>query len=213
VDRLIELHVRVLCDPQPGRPVEVAYLFGQSPDNAAAVFDTAEELLQRGEARSLLVCGGEARSGYDGADAWRQELSRRCADAQVEVVPFPAETLLHTKSEAEALVDHLLRTGRRELLIVASAVHQVRAFATTVSVIVRHDAPLRAWSRPARADDWTAPSRHSQGEAAERRSGWIAREVERIHRYVAQGDLLAPQEILAWLDRRDAVDSRPRSRP
>ncbi len=205
VESWVALHTRVLCDsPSPGR-LDAAYLFGQSPDNAASVIDRGVEILERGEAAALWICGAAAGAGYAGASSWLAEIDRRGFGPRTEVVPFDPQTPLHTRSEAEALVDHALARGAARLAVVAAPFHQVRAFATTAGAIARRGAFVRIWSRPGMPLSWLAPARHSQGESAARRSEWIAQELARLMRYGASGDLMPAEQLLNWLDRRDST--------
>jgi hypothetical protein len=74
---------------------------------------------------------------------------------------------------------------------------------TTVSVALREFPELRVYNRVGMALPWHETVFHSQGTLACTRSDLIHRELERIERYQAKGDLASTAEVFDYLTQRD----------
>jgi hypothetical protein len=201
---LAELFLRALSDPLPRGGLEALFLFGQTADNQASAFDTAERLYRRTPGLQLLMLDGGARSGYPGFAAWRAALTaRNIASDQIHPLP-PADTpLLHTRIEAQALMDHLRQRPYRRVGVTAAPFHQVRAFMTAISVALEAGQPVRLYSCPGSPQRLWEPASHSQGTPNQQRRDLIAKELQRIDTYQEKGDLAATRTILAYLEERD----------
>jgi hypothetical protein len=201
---LAELFLRALSDPLPSEGLEALFLFGQTVDNQAAAFDTAERLYRTTPGLRLLMLDGGPRSGYPGFAPWQAALTARgIAPDHIHPLP-PADTpLLHTRIEALALMDHLQRLPYRRVGVTAAPFHQVRAFMTAISVALEANLAVRLYSCPGSPQDLAAPASHSQGRPNEKRRDLIAQELQRIEIYQEKGDLAATGAVLAYLEERD----------
>ncbi|MEW5957539.1 MAG: YdcF family protein [Chloroflexota bacterium] len=201
---MIELLIRTLCDPLPEFPVDAAYLFAQTADNQAAVFSAGLELIRQQQARQLLFTGSAACPGYPGFEAWQQELVKRgLSRAVISGVPNDSFPLLHTLIEATALVRYAHQRRLTSLVVVASPFQQLRAFMTTISVVLREYPELQVYNRVGAALPWHETVIHSQGTLECQRHALIQSELDRIERYHAQGDLASTEQVLRYLNRRD----------
>ncbi len=201
---MFELLTRVLCEPEPVDSPEHAYLFAQTADNQASVFTAGRALLAAGRVQELLLAGTPSLAGYPGFRAWRQALlDQGLAETSLRPVPIDSETL-NTLVEAVALVRAAQARSISGLYIVASPFQQLRAFMTTVSVVLRQAPGLRVYNRAGAALPWGETVVHSQGTLRCARSQLIESELERIERYTLKGDLLPENEILEYLQWRDS---------
>jgi hypothetical protein len=199
-----ELYLRALSDPLPAEGLEALFLFGQTRDNQAASFDTAERLCRRFPGLQLLMLAGGPRSGYPGFDPWRKALEALGIDSDhIHPLP-PADTpILHTRIEALALVNHLKTAPYRRVGVTAAPFHQVRAFMTAISVALEIRSDVLLYSCPGAPQALLEPTSHSQGASSDRRRDLIAQELRRIDTYQQKGDLSASSAILAYLEQRD----------
>jgi hypothetical protein len=201
---MIELLLQTLCDLPPATPADGAYLFGQTVDNQTSVFRTGVDLIQRQQARRLLIADSVSRSGYPGFAAWYQALmDLGLKTDKIRGVPTHSFPILHTLTEATALVRYAKAEKMRTIFVVAAPFHQLRAFMTTVTVALQKFPELRIYNRPGQALPWHETVRHSQGSLECQRSELIYSELERIERYQVKGDLASPEQILAYLSQRD----------
>jgi hypothetical protein len=201
---LIELLIRTLCDPLPDLPADGAYLFGQTADNQQSVFETGVDLVKRQRARRLLIPDSTPRCGYPGFRVWRQALGDLgLGESDIAGVSTASLPGLNTLTEAEALVRHARAEGMARILVVAPPFHQLRAFITTVSVVLREFPGLRVYNRVGVAQPWDDTVVHSQGVLQCTRTDLIHSEIVRIERYRRKGDLVSQDEVLAYLQWRD----------
>ena len=199
----IELLLRVLCDVLPPR-ADAAYLFAETEPNQESVFAAGRQLLDEGRTGKLLISDCGPKSGYVGATAYRQAMSRHGIPPEaIEEVPMEPTEILHTGIEAEAIVRHAQTKGYEKLIVVSIPLHQERAFINVASVALQKYPSLKLYSLPGRAQPWDEVVIHSQGVQKATRAEWIAAEQERIDRYTAQGDLLPRQRVLEYLRTRD----------
>jgi hypothetical protein len=205
-NQLIELLTKVLADVSPGQAVGGAYLFAQTADNWQAVLSTGVALLRQGRTPALWIPHSEPRSGYSGFTTWQQALLARQVSAEqiigIETAAFPS---INTYIEALTAVRYARASGVTSLYIVAAPFHQLRAFITTVSILLAEYPALRVFNVAGQPMPWYETVRHSQGELQGRRESFIHTELERIATYQAKGDLVAPDQVLAYLRRRDGA--------
>jgi hypothetical protein len=201
---LIELLIRTLCDLLPDLPADGAYLFGQTADNQQSVFETGVDLVNRQRARRLLIPDSTPQCGYPGFRAWRQALGG-LGLGESDIVGVSTASLpgLNTLAEAEALVRHARAEGLARIFVVAPPFHQLRAFITTVSVVLREFPELRVYNRVGAALPWDETAVHSQGVLQCTRGELIHSELARIERYRRKGDLVSQDEVFAYLQWRD----------
>jgi len=202
--RLIELLIRVLCDPGPQIKADGAYLFAQTIDNQQSVFETGLTLIKQGQTEKLLIPGSVPRCGYPGSQAWQQALiAQGLPETKIVGVPTGEFPTLHTLIEATALLQYVQTAAISTLFVVAPPFQQLRAFITTVTVALRSRPDLRIYNRPGLALPWHETVAHSQGALYGRRSELIQSELERIEKYRGQGNLVSEAAVLAYLEQRD----------
>ena len=206
---LAKLAVRMLCDVLPPAPPQALYVFSELPENATATFAAAARARALFPTLRVLLAGedGTRCPGFGGRDAVEHGLlAAGIPRSALETVPFdPAERLIHTKNEAEFLVQHCRRRGYRVVLVTAPAFHQLRAFATTCSTALCKAQPLWIYGFPANAQGWLETVTHSQGVVTARRVELIDSELERIERYMQKGDIESAATLLRYLELRDAT--------
>jgi len=202
---MIELLLQTLCDLPPATPADGAYLFGQTTDNQISVFRAGLDLIQHQQTKQLLIADSVPRSGYPGFAAWyRALMDLGLKPDKISGVSTHSFPILHTLTEATALVRHAKATKMLVVFVVAAPFHQLRAFMTTISVALQEFPELRVYNRTGQPLPWSETVRHSQGTLECRRRELIHSELERIERYQAKGDLASTEQILAYLSRRDA---------
>jgi hypothetical protein len=202
---LIELLIRVLCDIVPGVQADGAYLFAQTVDNQQSVFEEGVDLIKQCRAKRLLIPDSAPRCGYPGFRAWHQALlGPGLREADVIGVPTASFSTLNTLVEAEALVRYAKRKAIARVFVVAAPFQQLRAFVTTVSVVLREFPELRIYNRAGAALAWDETVVHSQGTLRCKRGELIQSELERIERYRGKGDLVSEEEVFSYLRWRDS---------
>lgn len=199
---LIELLTRVLCDTLPPS-ADFCFVFGQTADNQASVLQKAEQLLAQNRVKKIGFVQTQAMSGYPGYDAWRRTLSEKgVKPKQVEGVSVENPALLHTLIEAQAMARHVREKGYRTVCVLAAPFHQLRAFMTAVTAATAHNVRAQLFSVPGVAFAWHEQVSHSQGNTMGMRQELIAGELDRIKKYIGQGDLATVETVLEYLDRR-----------
>ncbi|MDJ0781972.1 MAG: hypothetical protein QNJ22_08365 [Desulfosarcinaceae bacterium] len=199
-----ELFLRALSDPLPADGLEALFLFGQTVDNQSATFETAHRLYRETPGLQLLMLAGGARSGYPGFAPWEAALTALgVAPEDIHPLPPADSAILHTRIEAQALMDHLRTKRYTRVGVTAAPFHQVRAFMTAISVALDARLQVELYSCPATPQPLLAPCRHSQGARSARRRDLIPQELERIATYQDKGDIAATQEVLSYLEARE----------
>ncbi len=200
---LIELLTRVLCDTLPPPPADFCFVFGQTTDNQASVLQKAEQLVKQNVAGKVGFVKTKAMSGYPGFDAWQKILSENgVPPGQLEGVPLENPPLLHTLIEAQAMARHVREKGYRTVCVLAAPFHQLRAFMTAVTAATAHNVTAQLFSVPGVALPWYEQVSHSQGNTVGTRQELIVGELDRIKKYIGQGDLATVETVLEYLDRR-----------
>ncbi len=205
--KLIELLSRILCDTRCEQPADAAYLFAQTEDNQDSVLSAAGELLDKHLARKILILDTSARSGYPGFEHWQQKLNASgVADKYIQGVSLAGDCPLNTLIEAEAMADHARLNGYESLYIVAAPFHQLRAYMTGVTALMRRCPGLNLYSYVGNPLPWQENVVHSQGEHRGERRTLISSELERIEKYQGKGDLKSIDGVLEYLNNRAPQD-------
>ncbi len=208
---LFSLIVHIFSDPIPG-DVGFVYLFGQTEDNQFSVLEKGVELQQKGY--SIMVSGNKEGSGYPGYAAWSGYFRKKGATPPFPIIQeryAPANTL----TEAENLVRHLAETGIEKVGIVAAPFHQLRAFFTTVGVILKnqekifteHRLEIKAYSMPGAPLLWNEEVIHSQGITRGRRRDLLISEWEKTNSYIQKGDIPSSTRVFEYLEWRESVEA------
>ncbi len=201
---LTSLAVRVLLDTPAPTPSDAAYLFAQTIDNTPSVMATGLALLKSGATKRLLISGCGELSGYPGAKAYAEDLARLdVLPEQILSVPPPDAEIMHTTNESQALLRFAEQKRFTRLHIVASPLHQLRAFISSVSAVLKAKAPIALYSIAGIPLPWLDVVLHSQGKTQGSREDLVSGELERIARYRAFGDLASDDEVWSYLGRRD----------
>lgn len=201
----IELLTRILCDTRPGGPVDGAYLYCTTLDNQASVFQAARMLIGHSVASRIYILEAEAMSGYPGGGHCRKRLREiGLSREQIACIPLKGAESLNTLIESQTLVRFFRDQGLGSLIVVSPPFHQLRAFMTAVTVALKWYPELSIFSYPGASLPWLDPVTHSQGTLTAQRRQLIQEELIRIDTYRNKGDLAGFQEVLDYLDRRDA---------
>ena len=203
--KLIELLTRLLCDTHYKRTADAAYLFTQTQDNQDSVLSAASELLDKGLVRKILILKTAARCGYPGFEHWKQKLNDSgVSDNCIQGVSLDADLSLNTLVEAEAMADHARLNRYGTLYIVASPFHQLRAYMTGVTAVIRRYPELNLYSHVGNSLPWQENVAHSQGSHRGARLTFISSELERIEKYQKKGDLASIDSVMDHLNNRDS---------
>ena len=206
---LIELLHRVLSDALPAYS-NVAAMYGETRENEGLQLAMMATLWHGSSVGNLAVSGfkGEEKGELivSGFGRWSEILHKMYNIPERHIVGFPLATELPpcTDAEARGLVRFAKERGWKSLVIVVPPFHAVRAFVSTVSPAVREYPELKVYSHPSLAPSWTEKVMCFQGMPRGKRTSFIPSEFEKMERYLATGSHLAPEEVLAYLDRRDA---------
>jgi len=197
-----------LHDVEPPARPDFVYLFGQTADNAERSLDLGAEAGKAGIPVGILDCPPYA--GYGGVAAWKDGLLRRGVPGEKIIllrhIPLRGNPAPNTCAEASALVQFAKEHGIRVLLIVAPALHIVRAALTAIRAVLREYPELRVYFRTAALYDWTGGRiLHSQGIAEGTRLELLRGEFERLERYCTQGDVASLPEAIRYVVSRDAA--------
>jgi hypothetical protein len=182
------------------------FLFGQTSDNQGSAFATSRQLMLNNQAQKILCLGTEPMSGYPGYENWKLAFNKfGVAEDMIEPVPpVPEDTaMLHTRIEAESLINHAKKQNYKTLIVTAAPFQQPRAFMAAVTAAMRAYPELYLYSCPGKALPWREEVTHSQGEVQDTRAGLVEGEMERIQKYHAKGDLASVEEVLDYLNKRD----------
>lgn len=199
-----ELITRILCDSKPETKTDATFLFSQTADNQKSVFLTAQSLLENNLTQSILIIDTTPKSGYPGFILCQEGLKEQgISEDQIQGVPVAGTPILHTLIESEALIRFVQSKGYKQLTVVSSPFHQLRAFITTVTVALREYAELKIYSQAGYALSWMEKVFHSQGTLSGSRSQLIWDGMKRIETYQKKGDLASFDTVLEYLSNRD----------
>lgn len=144
------------------------YAFTETPDNALSVLLRCEALLRW----NRVHCGtpsvflidnlGGSEPGYPGADEWTKRLlALGVPEKQIQLIPF-REPLLHTLSEAFAMVRFAKERKWKQVVIVAPPFHLLRCFLSAVTAVQHEDTDLRVYCHAGVTQPWREHVVHSQ---------------------------------------------------
>lgn len=202
--KLDEVVTRVLCDVTPPGKVDAAYLFAETTDNEASVLKAGAFLYGIGPAQMVILCGLGRGIGYRGFRAWQLKLLRVGIPGKDIIGVLPAGNFPpSTDAEALGIVRYAKERDWRSFYVVASPLHQLRAFVSTVSAVIKEKANLAVYSFHGIAQSWEEYVVHSQGVLKGTRSELLGTELKKIEKYYRNGDLVSADEVLGYLDKRD----------
>ena len=205
---LDELVTRIFSDTAPRAKVDTAYLFGETEDNEASVLKAGVFLYGMGPARRIAICDAPAGHGYPGFDNWRPKLVGMGVPAKdICGVSLAGDFPPSTHAEALGLVRFAKKRGWKSVYVVAPPLHQLRAFVTTVSEVIKEKSKLSVYSFPGIAQNWEEHIVHSQGIQKGTRAELLAEELKKIEKYYKKGDLVSGEEVLKYLDKRDGAQN------
>lgn len=110
---------------------------------------------------------------------------------------------MNTLVDAKAMVRFAKLTNYKSIFIVTAPFHQLRAFMTAVTVVLREYPDLKLYSSVGYSLPWLENVMHSQGNTKDTRLNLIKRELERIEKYQQKGDLASIEEVLNYLNQRE----------
>lgn len=197
----------VAFDLRPIGCANMTYCMALTADAQPAVLDVAADLWHKKFALVVGLSRGTTKHGYAGFDFCAAGLAERgvSQDCIIPVDPLLSDAnTLNTRSEAEALVKRIARSGLIPRIFVCSAFfHQLRAVSTIVSALNPANPEIQVFSWPAEAPPWDHSVRHSQGTLEGTLYELLLEELWRLFRYHAKGDLRSCREILKYFDWRD----------
>lgn len=201
---LNELVTRVFCDTIPPSRIDVAYLFAETPDNEDSVLKAGAFLY--GLVKKVAICKFKKALGYSGSENWLRKLvAMGVPEKDIEKIPPAKNFPPSTHAEALGLVFFARQKKWKSVYIVAPPPHQLRAFITTISEVIKEKSKLKAYSFPGLPQKWEDHIIHSQGIQKGTRSNILGAELKKIEKYYKKGDLVPAESVLAYLDARDQV--------
>jgi len=204
---LNELITRVFCDATPPGQIDAAYLFAETPDNEVSVFEAGSFLYDMKLIKKVAICKFKKALGYLGSKNWLRKLvAMGVIEKDVEKIPPGRDFPPSTQAEALGLVRFAMQKGWKSIYIVAPPLHQLRAFITTISEVVKEKSKLKVYSFPGLPQKWGDCIVHSQGVHKGTRSNFLGMELKKIEKYYRKGDLISTKSILTYLDARDQVE-------
>lgn len=215
---MYELLHRVLHDTPP-QPVDLVYLYGQSPDNECSVLERGAELVALEKAaEKVAIFGMEKGYGYNGGDDWQQKLLTRGIDKEkiIKIPPVQSAFPPCTDFEADALIAFIkskFDASEPAFGICASPLHQARAFVSTVSAMTRANYFFKFFNIVGERVNWMTKILHSQGTEKGTRKDLLRAELAKLNDYSTGTTpagkskklpaLLSAEEILDYLNQRD----------
>ena len=70
--KLFEIAVRAFCDVRAGDTADAVFLYSQTEDNQSSLLWAAQQLLEQGRVKRILITDSGPRSGYPGYAAWEE---------------------------------------------------------------------------------------------------------------------------------------------
>ena len=202
--KILELTIRTLCDVRAEIVADGVFLYSQTKDNQYSVLSAARQVMNGRLAEKILIVKSGSKSGYPGYSVWEKELHQmgiqKCSILGVDLSDTGT---LNTLIEAEAMVNFAMRKQYRDIYIIASPFHQLRAFMTSVTAALNIYPELRIYSYNGKSLSWIDTVAHSQGTTSGQRKELIRGEIERIQIYQQKGDLASVNDVLKYLDKRD----------
>lgn len=191
-EKLHQLNTMVLTDPPVPNEMLPVYLFTETPDNQESVLKRSAELFHAGKASHLLLTDNQGGSepGYPGAPPWQKRLQElKVPEKSVVLIPFTAP-VLHTLSEAYAMVRFVKERGYRKVITSFPAFHGTRCFLSAVTAALNTYPELRIYCQVGVTQPWNEHAVHSQKAVQGLRKDLIVGELRRIKRYQRRNKLL-----------------------
>lgn len=118
----------------------------------------------------------------------------------VDVEPIEYDnTWINTKIEADVVVEWARKQNIKNLIICAPVFHMVRAYMTTVSIILSRNLNIRVYAVAGKIDDWKKITITHQGLNKASFNDFIIVEIERIVKYQEKGDILETDRIWEYI--------------
>ena len=175
----------VLTDRLPSGTFAPIYLFTETPDNQGSVLKRGARLFHAGKASRLLLIDnlGGSKPGYPGAPPWLEQLHElKIPGERIFLIPFK-EPVLHTLSEAFAMVRFAKERGWAKIIIVFPPFHGTRCFLSAVTGVLHLYPELRVYCQVGLTEPWHEPAVHSQNVVGGLRKELIVTELRRTKRY------------------------------
>ncbi len=202
---LDELVTRVMCDTAaPVRVADAAYLFGETADEESSSLAAAALCWKLKRVKCVGVCGVGEVAGYPGFENWKAKLIKLGVPGKNIIgIPLANDFPPSTHAEAWGLARFVKKNKWKNIYIIAPPLHQLRAFVTAVSAIIREEAAVKAYSFVGIPEEWEEHIVHSQGkEQGKTRSEFLDDELKKIEVYYKKGDLVSGEEVLTYMDER-----------
>ena len=211
--------VRTLCDTIPQRENMIVYIFNHPDNNIQSVVDGTYDLwlkLKHLKIKILIfdVSNSNLKTNIPnwsgGSFLKKLLLDKGVTESAILWKPWPHD-VIHTLVEAEEINQIVFKELKASaLLLISIALHQPRAFLTTISVMSknnnnndRSDSNYEVYSIPGAPLEWGEMTVHNQGVVTGTRVELLDIEFDRIERYHNKGDLISPTEALQFLHERD----------
>ncbi len=202
---LDELITRIFFDPVPyDKKPDIAYLFGETVDEEDSVLKAGAALYDTGAIKKIAHCGARKGHAFSGKKNWSKKLHALGIPFK-DIYPIPLSKKFPPSTHAESfgLVSYARKQGWKKIYIVAPPLHQLRAFVTTVSAIIKEKSHLRVYSFTGLPQNWEERIAHSQKPQKRARHEFFGDEFKKIEKYYQKGDLVSGKEILKYLEKRD----------
>ena len=202
LDTLVQIYHKILQIKAPDA-TDAAYLFTNTSDNQASVFEGAQKLYQRGIVDLFLIMDGPDDTGYPGAKEWLSHLQKYIPKKNIKLVEFKNSENLNTYSESQNVVMYARKNKIDALHIVAAPFHMLRAFMTIASEAIKENAGLRVYPWYGSELDWERSVLHSQGRETATRRQFVRKEMQKIRSYqIKPGNIMPTWEITNYVQTR-----------
>lgn len=205
---IFELVARILCDCVPNEPTDAVCFYGQTTENDTPMIESAAFIHMNGAARLVAITGfaGEKNGSFEvrSSKSFANEIMK-LGVASENIISFPLSKKFPPCTDAEAVgvIEFAKSQGWKSIIVTVPPLHQVRAFISTVSAAIKYYPELKVYSIPSEALPWTEEVIHSQSAPRAKRSEQFGGELAKLAKYSGKGDHVSPDEILAYLNRRD----------
>jgi len=201
---LLELTQRIMDDDGPKAKADAIIMYGQTKDNEDSIFLGVKRLYEKNLAeRVVFGQGGKLVTRQDYLPDYQTKLIQLGIPSEAIIPLQITEALAHTHTEALAHIAHAKMRQWKNVYVVASPFHQLRAFVNTVSIVLRQYPELKVFSVLGTHLPWMDKAIHSQNVESGKRFELIQNEWKRIEAYHAKGDLVSARQVLDYLNQRD----------
>lgn len=192
-EKLHQLNTVVITEPLPSALFNTpTYLFTETPDNQESVLRRGAVLFHAWRASHLLLIDnlGGSEPGYPGAPPWQARLRELgVPDERMLLIPF-TEPVLHTLSEAFAMVRFAKERGWKRIIISFPSFHGARCFLSAITAVHHIYPELRVYCQVGITQPWNEPALHSQKAVHGLRKDLVVHELRRIRRYQRKSKFL-----------------------